>query len=317
MSGYGKCTTKPIPVPSDRYSIPLRRGSRPVTDAAFTKAEIREAADFVSRRTSLHPTVGMVLGSGLSSLTTEVHDAAVIPYQEIPHFVPSTVEGHPGELVLGHLVGTPSRSDGEGTPVAIMRGRPHYYEGYTMQQVTFPISVMWALGVKVLLVTNAAGGLNPSFRAGDLMLITDHIGLPNMVGLNPLRGPNDEDIGPRFPDMSKAYDPALRQLALQAATDLGITLHQGVYIMLSGPSFETPADLRFLRLIGADAVGMSTVPEVTVARHAGMRVLGISGISNAASLEPGAAELSHEEVLQAGKALVKNLVPLVKEILRR
>ena len=279
-----------------------------MTDAAFNKGEIREAADFVSRRTSLHPTVGLVLGSGLSSLSTEVHGAAVIPYREIPHFVPSTVEGHPGELVLGHL---------EGTPVAIMRGRPHYYEGYTMQQVTFPIRVMWALGVKVLLVTNAAGGLNPSFRAGDLMLITDHIGLPNMVGLNPLQGPNDEDIGPRFPDMSKAYDPAMRQLALQAATDLGITLHQGVYIMLSGPSFETPADLRFLRLIGADAVGMSTVPEVTVARHAGMRVLGISGISNAASLEPGAAELSHEEVLQAGKALVKNLVPLVKEILRR
>jgi purine-nucleoside phosphorylase len=290
---------KPIPAPSDAQLVKALQ---------FTTDEIREAADFVSQRTGLSPAVGLVLGSGLSSLAAEVRGAKGIPYQEIPHFVPSTVEGHPGELVLGQL---------EKTPVVIMRGRPHYYEGYSMQQVTFPIRVMWALGIKVLLITNAAGGLNPAFRAGDLMLITDHIGLPNMVGLNPLRGPNNEDIGPRFPDMSQVYDRALRQLALQAANDLGVTLHQGVYIMLSGPSFETPADLRFLRLIGADAVGMSTVPEATVARHAGIRVLGISGISNAASLEPSAVELSHEEVLEAGKLLVAKLVPLVKEILRR
>jgi purine-nucleoside phosphorylase len=218
------------------------------------------------------------------------------------------VEGHPGELVLGSL---------EDWPVIVMRGRAHYYEGYTMQQVTFPIRVMWALGVNYLIVTNAAGGLDPSFRAGDLMLLTDHIGLANMVGLNPLHGPNDPEIGPRFPDMSQVYDPELRDLAIQAAADLGITLRQGVYIMLSGPSFETPADLRFLRLIGADAVGMSTVPEATIAHHAGIRVLGISGISNVANLEPGAAEVSHEEVLEAGKSLVANLTPLVKELLRR
>jgi purine-nucleoside phosphorylase len=183
-----------------------------------------------------------------------------------------------------------------------------------MAQVTFPIRVMWAMGVKYLIVTNAAGALNPSFRPGDLMLITDHIGLVNMVGLNPLRGPNDPEIGPRFPDMSQAYDPELRRLALQTAARLGITLHQGVYIMLSGPSFETPADLRFLRLIGADAVGMSTVPEVTIAHHAGVRVLGISGISNAAVLEPGAATLSHEEVLATGKTIVARLSPLIKAI---
>jgi purine-nucleoside phosphorylase len=186
-----------------------------------------------------------------------------------------------------------------------------------MAQVTFPIRVMWELGLKYLVVTNAAGALDPSFRPGDLMLITDHIGLMNMVGLNPLRGPNDPEIGPRFPDMSQAYDPELRRLALQVAAELGITLHQGVYIMLSGPSFETPADLRFLRTIGADAVGMSTVPEVTVAHHAGIRVLGISGISNAAVMEPGAAVLSHEEVLAAGKTIVARLSPLIKGILRR
>jgi purine-nucleoside phosphorylase len=203
-----------------------------------------------------------------------------------------------------------------GCPVMMMRGRVHHYEGYSMEQVTFPVRVMKALGVKALIVTNAAGALNPAFRAGDLMLITDHIGLVNMVGLNPLRGPNDPALGPRFPDMSQAYDPELRQVALKAAKKLGLQLYQGVYIMLSGPSFETPADLRFLRLIGADAVGMSTVPEVTVAHHAGIKALGISGISNAATMEPGAAPLSHEEVLAAGDRIVANLAPLVKQVLR-
>ena len=274
----------------------------------LTKVEIHEAADFIGEKISLHPRVGLVLGSGLAPLAAEVEQPVVIPYPDIPHFPASTVEGHPGELVIGLL---------QGWPAIMMRGRAHYYEGYTMQQVTFPIRVMWALGVKYLIVTNAAGGLNPSFRAGDLMLITDHIGLANMVGLNPLYGPNDPEMGPRFLDMSQAYDPALRELTLRAAADLDISLRQGVYIMLSGPTFETPADLRFLRLIGADAVGMSTVPEVTVARHVGIRVLGISGISNVANLEPGAGEVSHEEVLEAGKALVAKLAPLIKEVLRR
>lgn len=294
MSGCVKCMTKPIRVRSRAMDL---RASR---------AQIGAAAEFISQQTTLHPLAGLILGSGLSSLSAEMTESVAISYSEIPHFVPSTVEGHPGELVLGRL---------QGFPVMMMSGRLHYYEGYSMAQVTFPIRVMWALGLKYLIVTNAAGALNPSFQPGDLMLITDHIGLVNMIGLNPLHGPNDPEIGPRFPDMSQAYDPALRQLALQTAAKLGITLHQGVYIMLAGPSFETPADLRFLRLIGADAVGMSTVPEVTVAHHAGIRVLGISGISNAVVMEPGAAPLSHEEVLATGKTIVARLSPLIKGIL--
>jgi purine-nucleoside phosphorylase len=274
----------------------------------FSKAEIREAADFITDKTSLRPRVGLILGSGLAGLVSEIEQSVVVPYSDVPYFVPATVEGHPGELVLGTL---------QSCPLMLMCGRAHYYEGYTIQQVTFPIRVMWGLGVKYLIVTNAAGGLNPSFRPGDLMLITDHIGLSNMVGLNPLRGPNDPEIGPRFPDMSQVYDPELCELTLQAAADLGIAMHQGVYIMLAGPSFETPADLRFLRLIGADAVGMSTVPEVTVAHHAGIRVLGISGISNVAPLEPSTGKVTHEEVLEAGKGLVAKLGPLIREILRR
>jgi len=274
----------------------------------FTRAEIDEATQYIGLRSGVNPKVGLILGSGLASLAAQVTQPMVIPYSEIPHFAVSTVEGHPGELVVGQL---------EGCPLAVMRGRVHYYEGYTMQQVTFPIRVMWALGVKVLVITNAAGGLNPAFRAGDVMLISDHIGLVNMVGLNPLHGPNDPQIGPRFPDMTQVYDPALRKLALQAAADLNITLQQGVYLMQAGPCFETPAELRWVRSMGADAVGMSTVPEATMARHAGIRVLGFSGISNVVHMEPSDVEVTHEEVLQAGKALVAKLTPLIKEILRR
>jgi len=245
-------------------------------DVSTSRTEIRAAAEFLTRRAAVRPLAGCILGSGLASLAGEVEQPVVIPYADIPHFAPSTVEGHPGELVMGLL---------QGFPVMLMRGRVHYYEGYSMYQLTFPVRVMHALGVQYLIVTNAAGALNPSFGAGELMLITDHLGLLNMVGLNPLHGPNDPQTGPRFPDMSQAYDPQLRQLALEAARHLDITLHQGVYVALAGPSFETPAEVRFLRMIGADAVGMSTVPEVTVARHAGMRVLGISGISNAVVTE--------------------------------
>jgi purine-nucleoside phosphorylase len=275
-------------------------------DLEASRTRVREASEAILRRTGLHPHVGLILGSGLSSLAGEMKDSVSIPYAEIPHFVSATVEGHLGELVMGALAGLPTM---------LMRGRVHYYEGYTMEQVTFPIRVMRHLGVKYLIVTNAAGALKPEFRVGDLMLITDHLGLVNMVGLNPLIGPNDPAIGPRFPDMSQAYDPGLRKLALEASEELGIHLHQGVYVMLSGPSFETPADLRFLRLIGADAVGMSTVPEVTVAHHAGIRVLGISGISNSAVLEPGSPPLSHEEVLAAGQTVVAHLAPLIKRVL--
>jgi purine-nucleoside phosphorylase len=200
--------------------------------------------------------------------------------------------------------------------VLIMQGRTHAYEGVPVQQLTVPVRVMRELGVHTLIVTNAAGGINPSFRPGDLMLITDHIGLVAMTGLNPLWGPNDESLGPRFPAMSGAYDFALRRLALQVAARLGIELRQGVYAGLAGPAFETPAEVRFLRLIGADAVGMSTVPEVIVARHAGLRVLGISAISNVAVADSDSEEKAdHEEVLAAGQALVPRLTALLHGIL--
>ncbi len=273
----------------------------------LTLIHYEEAAAAVRARTHHQPRVGLILGSGLNALAESVEQAEAIPYSELPHFVQATVEGHAGRLVLGNL---------ETQPVIVMQGRVHYYEGYSMTQVTLPVRVMQLLGVHTLIVTNAAGGLNPAFHPGDLMLITDHINLLGMAGLSPLRGPNDPRLGPRFPDMSEAYDRSLRQLARQVADELGISLHQGVYIALGGPNFETPADLRFLRLIGADAVGMSTVPEVIVARHAGIKVLGISGISNVASTEPGAAETTHEEVLQAGQVIVPKLTALLRGILR-
>jgi purine-nucleoside phosphorylase len=198
----------------------------------------------------------------------------------------------------------------------IQQGRAHHYEGNSLARVTLPIRVMQLLGIQILIVTNAAGSVNPDIRAGDLMLITDHINFMSMAGNSPLRGPNDDSLGPRFPDMSRAYDRDLRKLALAAAAEAHLLLHQGVYICLGGPSFETPADLRFLRLIGADAVGMSTVPEVTVARHGGLRVLGFSGISNAANLD-GDTVTTHAEVLEAGQVLVPKLTALVRGVLRR
>jgi purine-nucleoside phosphorylase len=273
----------------------------------FTRKEFAEAADFIRSHTRYKPTIGLILGTGLNPLAAEVQGADIIPYVDIPHFPAATVEGHVGRLVIGEL---------EGREVLIMQGRAHYYEGYSPQHVALPIRAMQLLGIGVLIVTNAAGGLNPDFKAGDLMLITDHINLIGMAGLNPLRGPNDPELGPRFIDMSQAYDPELQGIALRVAKELDITLHQGVYICLAGPSFETPAELRFLRLIGADAVGMSTVPEVTVACHAGMRVLGISGISNVATPErTGKSKDVHGEVLEAGKVLVPRLTALLKGVL--
>jgi purine-nucleoside phosphorylase len=273
----------------------------------FTRKEFAEAADFVCSHTEHTPTIGLILGTGLNPLAEEMREAEVIPYSEIPHFPVSTVEGHVGRLVVGEL---------EGQEVLVMQGRAHHYEGYSTQHICLPIRVMQLLGIGILIVTNAAGGLNPAFKAGDLMLITDHINLIGMAGLNPLRGPNDPELGPRFVDMSQAYDLELREMALRVAKGLGFTLHQGVYICLGGPSFETPADLKFLRLIGVDAVGMSTVPEVTVARHAGMRALGISGISNVAVIEPTEeGKAVHEEVLEAGKILVPKLAALLKGVI--
>jgi purine-nucleoside phosphorylase len=261
-------------------------------------------------RAPLKPQVGIITGSGLSGLTEEVEEPFVIPNVEIPDFPPATVEGHPGRLVFGYLVGK---------AVAVMQGRSHFYEGYPLEQVTLPVRVIRALGADTLIVTNAAGGLNEAFKAGDLMLITDHISLVGMGGHSPLFGPNDERLGPRFVDMSGAYDKELRKIALEVGRELGLELRQGVYVMVGGPTFETPAEIRFLRLLGADAVGMSTVPEVVVARHGGMRVLGISHISNMAVGHPLEAKKEglHEEVLEAGEKALPKLLALIKGVLGR
>lgn len=275
----------------------------------FTRQDFEQAAQVVRDRVHHQPRIGLVLGSGLNPLAESVEEADRIPYAEIPNFPKPTVEGHSGQLVVGRL---------EGQEILVMQGRVHFYEGYTMQQVVFPIRVMQVLGIEALIVTNAAGGLNPDYSAGDLMLLADHINLVGMTGNNPLFGPNDPTLGPRFPDMSQAYDPALRALARDVARAHDLPLHEGVYVGLSGPSFETPADIRFLRLIGADAVGMSTVPEVTVARHGGMRALGISGISNVALSEPKpGVSATHEEVLAAGQLIVPRLMTLLRGVLQR
>jgi purine-nucleoside phosphorylase len=276
-------------------------------EETITLEEIDHIVHSIRSRTGMQPEVAMILGSGLGGLAEAVEDQAVIPFEELPPWPVSTVMGHQGRLVLGRL---------EGKSVAVMRGRSHYYEGYSMARLGLPVRVFQRLGVKVLIVTNAAGAVNPGFDPGDVMLITDHINLIGMAGLTPLRGQNLDELGPRFPDMSRAYDRDLSQLARQAAEQVGLPLREGVYVCLAGPSFETPADLRFLRMIGADAVGMSTVPEVTVARHGGLRVLGLSGISNKANLD-GDTITTHDEVLQAGQILVPKLTALVRETLRR
>lgn len=274
----------------------------------FSQSHFETAAAAIGERIQLRPRVGLILGSGLGPLADSVEDGVAIPYGEISHFPVATVEGHTGRLIVGRL---------EGQAVMVMQGRAHYYEGYSMAEITFPVRVMQVLGVETLIVTNAAGGLNPEFRAGDVMLINDHVNLIGMAGLNPLRGPNLDQFGPRFPDMSEPYDAHLRQLARQAVAEAQIPLREGVYICLAGPSFETPADLRFLRAIGVDAVGMSTVPEVTVARHGGTRVLGLSGISNVAAVEGAPpAEATHEEVLEAGQVLAPRLEAILRRVLR-
>ncbi len=268
--------------------------------------EIDQAADFIRSRTTQRPRIGIILGSGLGALADAVQSPDVIPFDEIPNWVVSEVIGHRNRLVIGKL---------EGQNVMVLQGRIHYYEGHSMAEVTFPVRVMQRLGVEILIVTNAAGGINPDFSPGDLMLITDHLNLVGMMGANPLRGHNLDELGPRFPDMSQAYDRELLGLARKQAAAIGVTLREGVYAGLAGPSFETPADLRFLRAVGADSVGMSTVPEVTVARHGGMRVLGFSGISNKANLD-GSTITTHDEVLEAGRVLVPKLMSVIKAVLR-
>lgn len=270
-----------------------------------TLEQIDETTKVIRDRITIQPRLGMILGSGLGPLADTVEDPVVIPYGELPHWPVSTVIGHEGRLVVGKL---------EGQDVLVMQGRVHYYEGYPMDQVTFPVRVMQRLGIEIMVVTNAAGAVNPDFEPGDLMLITDHLNLIGMAGPNPLRGPNLDEFGPRFPDMSQAYDRDLIALARTVAENETMLLREGIYVGLAGPSFETPADLRFLRSIGVDAVGMSTVPEVTVARHGGTRVMGVSGISNKANLD-GSTVTSHEEVLEAGRVMVPKLIKLVGRVL--
>jgi purine-nucleoside phosphorylase len=268
----------------------------------WNKNQIGDAVDYIRGVTDQPVEIALVLGSGLGVLAERMERISVIPYGDIPNFPISTVEGHAGELIIGRAAGR---------PVVLMNGRFHLYEGYDAQTIAFPVRVMRALGARTLVVTNAAGGINTGFQPGDLMLIEDHI---NLTGKNPLIGPNDEQIGPRFPDMSEAYGRRLRELAQQAADEQGISLVRGVYAGLLGPSYETPAEIRMLRALGADAVGMSTVNEVIAARHAGMEVLGISCISNmAAGILP--RPLSHREVMETAERVKEKFLSLVLAIL--
>lgn len=273
----------------------------------ITLKQIDDIVEKIRDRSQQRPRVGLILGSGLGSMAEDVQDADRIPYRELSGWPVSTVAGHQGRLVLGTL---------EGQPVAVMQGRAHYYEGYPITQIGLPVRVLQRLGIEIVIVTNAAGAVNSSFEPGDLMLISDHLNLMGMAGLNPLIGPNIEEVGPRFPDMSRAYDRELLALARQVAAENNQFVREGIYVGLAGPSFETPADLRFLNMTGVDAVGMSTVPEVIVARHGGIRVLGISGISNKANLD-GETLTTHEEVLEAGQIIVPKLRRLVCGVLRR
>jgi len=269
---------------------------------------VTEAAEFLRLRLgSVEPRIAIVLGSGLGAVAEAVESPVFVPYAEIPHFPQSTVQGHSGRIVAG-LLG--------GVPVMVMQGRVHYYEGYTPQQVTFPMRVLGGLGVKTVILTNAAGGINSNYRIGDLVLIADHI---NALGFNPLVGPNEprfgdgEKTGLRFFDMTTAYSVELRGLAQAAARSEGHTLHEGVYLATSGPSFETPAEIRAFRTMGADLVGMSTVPETIVARHMGMAVLGISCVTNLAA-GISATQLSHEEVFETGSRVQHRLAGLLARL---
>ncbi len=272
---------------------------------------VEYAAAYLEGRLSVHPRVAMVLGSGLSDLTDQVADPLPVDYGDVPHMVTSTVQGHQGRFVSGTL---------RGQPVIMMQGRLHFYEGYSAAMVGFPIRVMRHLGAEILVVTNAAGGLHPDFQAGDLMCITDHLFLPGLAGHHPLRGPNDERFGPRFPDVTPPYDPDLQRLLREEAHAQDVTLRKGVYAMVAGPSYETPAEIRFLRALGADAVGMSTAPEVVVARHAGMRVLGVSLITNVPgdfSTDDQDPEAMHKQVLTVGEHAVPTMARLLTGVLSR
>jgi purine-nucleoside phosphorylase len=284
------------------------RTGNPPAEPVFFRATmidaINEAVSYIKSRSSLQPEVGVILGSGLGNVVDAVNAVASIGYGEIPGAKASTVLGHQGRLVLGHA--------GD-VPVAVMQGRVHYYEGYEMGEVMFLSRVLGRLGIKKLIVTNAAGGVNTSFHAGDLMLISDHI---NFMGANPLRGPNFEDLGVRFPDMSEPYPESLREIAKEVAAGMGLELKEGVYLALSGPTYETPAEIRAFRTLGADAVGMSTIPEVIAMAHMGIPVLGISCITNMAAgiLKQ---KLTHQEVMDTTARVQQQFTALVLGILTR
>lgn len=268
------------------------------------KAKITESVEFINQKSNIKPKIAIILGTGLGRLVEDIKEKEIIPYSDIPNFPVSTVQGHGGNLVLGKL---------ENKEVVAMQGRFHCYEGYNLKEVTFPVRVMKKLGADVIIISNAAGGMNRFFKRGDLMLITDHI---NLFGNNPLIGPNDEELGLRFPDMSEAYDRKLVELTLKVALKEKIKLHQGIYVGLTGPTLETPAEYRFLIKIGADAVGMSTVPEVIVANHMGMKVLGISCITDLA-INGVIVKTGLEEILKAASNAEPIMTKLVKKVIQK
>ncbi len=264
--------------------------------------QIQETKEFLQNKTNILPVAGIVLGTGLGNLSSEITIETAIPYSEIPNFPISTVEGHSGQLIFGKL---------NEVPVVAMQGRFHYYEGYSLKECTFPIRVMHALGIKNLFLSNASGGVNPDFEIGDIMLITDHI---NMLPDNPLRGKNIDELGPRFPDMSEPYSKNLNSLVRNIAKDNNIKLQEGVYVVLSGPTFETPAEYKMMRIIGGDTVGMSTVPEVIVANHMNLPCMALSIITDL-GVDGKIVEISHEEVQEVAKAAEPKMTLIIKELL--
>ncbi|GAB6087805.1 purine-nucleoside phosphorylase [Alkaliphilus crotonatoxidans] len=265
--------------------------------------KINEAKKCLQEKISQQPEVGLILGSGLGDLADEIEDAVVIDYADIPNFPVSTVEGHAGQLIIGRL---------EGKMVMAMKGRFHFYEGYTMTEVTFPVRVMQALGVKLLIVTNACGGLNPKLHPGALMIINDHI---NFMGTNPLMGKNEPELGPRFPDLSRAYDPQLISLAHEVGNKLAIETFEGVYLAISGPNYFSKAELRMVTRFGADTIGMSTVPEVITAAHGGLKTLGISCVTDMA-IPDSLESISHEQVMEVANQTKPKFIKLVKAIIK-
>ncbi len=274
----------------------------PATSDLYSRAE--NAARTIRSRTAERARIAVVLGSGLGGFAEELKDAVTIPYQEIPGFVSSTAQGHAGRLVIGKV---------DGVSTLAMQGRVHFYEGYSLEEVTFPIRTFKLLGINTLVLTNAAGGVDVELTQGALMVISDHL---NLMGANPLRGPNDERFGPRFPDMSEVYSRELQELVIEEARALGITARRGIYAALTGPSYETPAEIHMLRAFGADAVGMSTVPEAIVARHMGIKVLGISCVTNMAA---GITEnpINHEEVIETGQRVRETFTQLLRRVITK